>query len=97
MSDVRLEPAAVLRHRSGVLFRELEGEAVLLDLDAGTYFGLNEVGTRAWALIGEGVALGGVREVLLREYEVAPERLWEDLLALVGELLEHRLVELAPL
>jgi hypothetical protein len=95
MSDVRLDPATVLRHRSGVLFRELEGEAVLLDLDAGTYFGLNEVGTRAWALIGEGVALGGVQEVLLREYEVAPDQLWDDLVALVGELLEHRLVEAA--
>lgn len=94
MSAVPLEPSTVLRHRSGVLFRELEGEAVLLDLDAGTYFGLNEVGTRAWTLIGEGIALGGVQEALLREYEVAPDRLWQDLLALVGELLEHRLVEL---
>ena len=34
-----------------VLFRDLDGEAVLLDTVSGRYFGLNEVGTRMWALL----------------------------------------------
>ena len=28
------------------VFRDLDGEAVILDLESGTYFGLNDVGTR---------------------------------------------------
>ena len=37
-----------------VVFRDLDGEAVILDLVSGTYFGLNEVGTRVWRLVDEG-------------------------------------------
>lgn len=89
--DLSLNTA--LRHRAGVLFRELAGEAVLLDPEAGIYFGLNEVGTRTWALIGGGSTLGAVHAALAEEYDAAAERIWEDLLALAHRLLEHRLIE----
>jgi hypothetical protein len=89
-------PDTVLRHRPGVLFRDLAGEAVLLDPEAGIYFGLNEVGTRAWNLIGAGagVTLAAVHAALLAEYDAPVERIWDDLLALVRDLLAHRLVEM---
>jgi len=92
-------PDTVLRHRPGVLFRDLAGEAVLLDPEAGIYFGLNEVGTRAWNLFGPpeagtGATLAAVHAALLEEYDAPPERIWDDLLALVRDLLAHRLVEI---
>jgi hypothetical protein len=91
-------PDTVLRHRPGVLFRDLAGEAVLLDPDAGIYFGLNEVGTRAWNLMGEGTGAGAnlaaVHAALLEEYDAPPERIWDDLLTLVRDLLAHRLLEI---
>ena len=89
-------PDTVLRHRPGVLFRDLAGEAVLLDPEAGIYFGLNEVGTHAWNLIGAGseVTLAAVHAALVAEYEAPPERIWDDLLALVRDLLAHRLLEI---
>lgn len=89
-----LSPDTTFRHRPGILFRDLAGEAVLLDPDAGTYFGLNEVGTRAWNLIAAGANLGAVHTALQEEYEAPAERIWDDLLALVQDLLDHRLVEI---
>jgi hypothetical protein len=86
-------PDTLLRHRPGVLFRDLAGEAVLLDPEAGTYFGLNEVGTRAWNLLGGTAARVAVHGALVQEYDAPPERIWEDLLVLVRDLLAHRLVE----
>lgn len=91
-----LGPDTLLRHRPGILFRDLAGEAVLLDPDAGLYFGLNEVGTRAWNLLGDGASLGAVHAALQEEYAAPAERIWDDLLALVQELLEHRLIERVP-
>ena len=91
-----LGPETAVRHRPGILFHELQGEAVLLDPQAGTYFGLNEVGTRAWSRIGGGATLGAVQAALLAEFEAAPEQVWEDLAALVRKLLEHRLLEIVP-
>jgi hypothetical protein len=69
-----------------VLFREVEGEAVLLDLASERYFGLDEVGTRIWQLLQEHSSLRKVYEVLRDEYDVEPARLEEDLLKHVREL-----------
>lgn len=94
MSSSGPGPDTVLRHRPGVLFRDLAGEAVLLDPDAGIYFGLNEVGTRAWNLIaGDGATLAAVHAALRAEYDAPPERIWDDLLSLVRDLLAHRLLQ----
>ena len=73
------------------LFRELETEAVLLNLRTGVYYGLNPVGTRAWQLLGEHSRLAGVVDVMLGEFEVERGVLEQDLLALAGQLLESGL------
>lgn len=84
---------SAVRIRDDVLFNDLQGEVVLLNLKTGIYFGLDPVGTRVWQLIQEHGRLGSVREVMLGEYEVSAERLWEDLRDLVSRLADHELVE----
>ena len=69
-----------------VLFQEIEGEAVLLNLANEQYFGLNEVGTRMWHLLSEN---GEIQQVLTRlknEYRVDEATLKNDLAVLLDEL-----------
>jgi hypothetical protein len=68
-----------------VLFQEVSGETVLLDLASEQYFGLDSVGTRIWTLLNEGAAADAVVDTLLGEYEVEREMLAAD----VGELLDR--------
>jgi len=75
-----------------VVSRDLEGEAVILNLETGTYFGLNEVGTRIWTLIQEHESLSRVFEAIRQEYEVSPEALEGDLLRIIDELRRKGLV-----
>ena len=75
-----------------VVSRELEGEAVMLNLESGVYFGLDEVGTRIWALIQEHGSLRKVFEAMQREYDVAPPTLGSDLIRLVEQLRAKGLV-----
>ena len=74
------------------VFRELDGEAVILDLERGTYFGLNESGTRIWNLIQQHGSLEGVLEVLGQEYDAVPDTLKDDLLQLVRQLHQKGLI-----
>ena len=74
------------------VFRELGGEAVLLQLDAWMYFGLDPVGTRLWQLIAERGRLRDVFEAAREEFEVDPATLERDLLALVHQLADRKLV-----
>jgi hypothetical protein len=77
---------AAFRIPDEVIFRELDGEAVVLNLDTGVYFGLDAVGTRIWRLIEERKPLRLVLETLIDEYEASPDRLQSDLLAFVERL-----------
>jgi len=79
-----------------VVSRDLQGEAVILNLESGTYFGLDRVGTRIWSLLQEGGSLRGVFEAIQQEYDVAPETLERDLLRLVQELRAKGLLSVSP-
>ena len=76
----------------GVAFRELDGEAVILSLDSGTYFGLDRLGTRIWRLIEEHGCLSEVSRSLLDEYDVSPSILEADVSRLVSTLVEKGLL-----
>lgn len=79
-----------------VLFQEISGEAVLLDLSSENYFGLDTVGTRIWQLLNEGQNVAGIVATLLCEYEVERERLEADVSNLLDRLQQAGLVRIGP-
>jgi hypothetical protein len=82
------------RAAEGVLFRELDGEAVILSLDAETYFGLDEVGTRVWGVLGQSPTIQAAFETLCLEYDVDKDQLRRDLEKFLGELVVRKLIEI---
>ena len=81
-----------IRISDDVVFRDLAGEAVILNLATGTYFGLDSVGTRFWHLMAEHGSTEKVIVGLLAEYEVEEERLRQDLDNLIRQLIDKKLV-----
>ena len=77
-----------------VLFHDLGGEAVLLHLQSGKYFGLDAIGTRIWNLLVEYGALSIAYQTVLEEFDVDEDRLRSDLLALVDQLASNGLIRL---
>ena len=78
---------------SDVLFQELEGEAVLLNLKTERYYGLNAVGTRMWQLLTAEGDVNAAFKQLSHEYAVSPEVLREDMAALIAQLAEVGLLK----
>jgi hypothetical protein len=80
-----------------VLFQQLgdkENEIVLLDVQNGGYFGLNEVGASIWSLIRGGKTIGSILAALLQEYDVDEEHLRSDLVQYLSELHSRGLIEI---
>jgi Coenzyme PQQ synthesis protein D (PqqD) len=71
----------------------LAEEAVILNLNAGVYYGLNSVGTRVWNLIQERKTVQEIRDVILGEYDVDPDRCERDLLVLLRDLAANKLIK----
>jgi coenzyme PQQ synthesis protein D (PqqD) len=90
MADVSL--ASRVRIADDAVFRELDGEAVILQLEDGVYFGLDPVGTRLWQLIQAHGRLDGVVDAALGEFDVDRTRLETDVLQLVIDLARRKLV-----
>jgi hypothetical protein len=80
---------------SGVMVREIDGEAVLVSLNNGSYYGLDPVGTRMWATLTTSDSIQAAYEKLLGEYEVEPEKLLSDLDAFIEKLVAQGLLEVA--
>ena len=87
-----LAPDQRIEIPDGVMMRELQGEAVLLNLDSESYFGLDEVGTRMWGALTSTPSAQAAFEALLAEYDVAPETLRADLAEFIDKLAAAGLV-----
>lgn len=72
---------------------DLAGEAVILDLDSGTYYGLDAVGLRVWNLVKEPRTVAQIVSAIVAEYEVDRGRCEKDLLALLDRLASNGLIE----
>ena len=72
---------------------DLAGEAAILNLASGTYYGLNAIGARIWTLLQEPRLVQDLRAALLAEYDVDADRCERDLLDLLQQLGAEGLVE----
>jgi coenzyme PQQ synthesis protein D (PqqD) len=77
-----------------VLFQEIEGECVLLNMASEQYFGLDDVGTRVWQLLVEEGDPAKVLTLLRQVYAVDEATLRTDLAKLLEQLSSEGLVSL---
>ena len=67
-------------------------ETVILHLKNGTYYGLDAVGTRIWALLKEGVKPAEICQRLAADYDVAEETVEADARRFLTELEAHDII-----
>ena len=86
-----LQPEDRLSCPPEVLSRVIDGEAVLLHLGSGMYFGTNEAATVAWEKILKGTTVAAVLETLVAEFEVDEATATRDLSLFVQALVDKKL------
>jgi hypothetical protein len=84
--------AAISRSPAHV-FCELAGEAVILSLADGRYYGLDPVGTHVWQRLEAPATLPELRDAVAAAFEVAPEQAEADLRNFVDDLRTRGLVD----
>ena len=77
-----------------VMARDVGGEVVVLDLEGGTYYGLDAVGAQIWQHLSQNKTLAETLAAILGLYDVSREQAQRDLIALVRDLQSHKLIEL---
>ncbi len=79
-----------------VLIQDLQGEAVLLNIASGCYFGLDATGHSMWLALVETKSIEEAARRLLAEFDVTETQLQQDLQDLLARLVDHGLLEVHP-
>lgn len=78
---------------SNIVSRKVQDEEVILQLDSGVYYGLNEVGTEIWHMMKSGKSLRQIITQVSRDYEIPSKRITDDLFTLVKDLKKRKIVQ----
>jgi coenzyme PQQ biosynthesis protein PqqD len=86
------DPHVIPRQRARVVAQQAAGKWVLLDVDSGRYYALDDVGGRIWQLCDGSRTVAQIAEVVGDEYDAAGVAIQEDVVAFVSELASESLL-----
>jgi len=84
---------ARLRHRERILKQEAAGTVVLLNLDGGQYFSLDDAGSRVWDLCDGSRSVAEIVGIVRGEYEAPAETIERDVIELLNDLADEKLLD----
>jgi coenzyme PQQ biosynthesis protein PqqD len=87
-----IEPESRLRRRDRVLVQSAADQRILLDLDGGQYYALDEVSGKVWELCDGSRDVAAVIAAVCQDYDAPPEVIEEDVRAFLEELVHEKLV-----
>lgn len=83
----------IIKRNPAVIWKEIEGEIVLLNPKKGDYFGLEAVGAAFWELIDDKTDRDSIIRILLEGYDVEEDILKKDISALINTMQQKKLIE----
>ena len=89
-------PVSHPRRRDRVLVQRAADPWILLVVENGQYYALDEVSGRVWDLCDGSHSVSAMVAALCQEYDAPAESVEEDVLAFLGEMAEERLVVHEP-
>ena len=85
--------STVVAAAPGQVSSDLAGEAIILSLQTGMYYGLGQVGARIWELLRTPTRVTDIRDAIVQQYDVEPARCERDVLGFLSHLAEQGLIE----
>lgn len=85
--------ASIVVRSSEQVSGDIDAQAVLLSIDTGKYYSMNEMGTRIWARIETPVQVDALVEELLAQFDVQRAVCEAEVLAFLARLQTERLLQ----
>jgi coenzyme PQQ synthesis protein D (PqqD) len=72
---------------------DLAGEAIVLSLQSGLYYGLGDVAGRIWGMVREPIRVSAIRDAILQDYDVDAAQCEADVLDFLRQLAAEGMIE----
>jgi hypothetical protein len=71
---------------------KLDNETILLNIDTGDYYTLNNTGAEIWVLLDSALPVGEIIDVVAAKFSISRDKSTNDVLALINILVEENLI-----
>jgi len=83
---------AYFKRNKEVVWRTLGDDCILLHLDSGIYYTLNEEGRMVWEALDGKNNLAEIRSKMMEQYDVDAETIQKDIMEIIEDLIKEDLV-----
>lgn len=87
-----LTASTILSRSENASYEIVAGEAIVIDIDTGTYFSLNKIGTEFWEMLDGTQSVQQHAAAIAQKYDVDASMVVGDLLELAGTMVTDGIV-----
>lgn len=84
----------IIKRSESLLSNDLGNDVVMMDIEQGAYYGLEEVAARIWKLTETPVSVNSMCEKLTAEYDVPENKCLEEVMDFISDLLSRNIVQI---
>ncbi len=84
----------LITRSAGLLAAAAHDETVMMDIESGRYYGLDDIGSVIWRRLEAPCRFGKLIDSLVAEYDADPAVIAEDVRKLLSIMAEHKVVTL---
>ncbi|MFW6352516.1 MAG: lasso peptide biosynthesis PqqD family chaperone [Bacteroidota bacterium] len=92
MGKLKLTKNSIIQRKTELLCSKMDEEVVMMNIDKGEYYGLDEIGSRIWQILEKPVHFNDIIQTLTDEYDVEETTCRDDVTAFLKELHEKDLI-----
>lgn len=89
----KVDLSSVVVQSKKILASAIDGEVVMMSIEAGTYSALDAIGSVIWDILKEPRSVSDICEILMERYEVERDRCEEEVLAFLNGLASDEIIE----
>jgi hypothetical protein len=82
----RIDLSEVVVRSQEILASQIDGDVVMMNIDHGTYSGLDSIGSEIWDMLKSPLRVSEICDVLIQRYEVGRIQCERDVLAFLNDL-----------
>jgi hypothetical protein len=92
--SVAIDDQTLISRSAGLLVAPVHDETVMMDIERGFYYGLDDIGGDIWNRLESPRKFGELVDLLVADYDADREAISEDVRKLLSLMAEHEVVRL---
>jgi hypothetical protein len=89
-----ISETTLIARKPGILAGAVHDETVMMDIDSGRYYGLNDIGSEVWRRLETPCQFGKLVDSLVADYDADRAVIADDVRKLLATLAEHKAITL---